>query len=120
MPNADLVVHVGVGQRDVRHDEVRDREALDHLRDDQRADVAIGSHRLIAELLENGLVDALPEGVEVDLRRHVGLRARRRLAAERHHHEGDLVEHGTTLVPRRAPRAVLALLLTPGARRATV
>jgi hypothetical protein len=52
--HADLVVDVRVRQRDVRDDEIREREALDHLRDDQRADVAVGAHGLVAHVGSTG------------------------------------------------------------------
>ena len=47
---ADFVVDVSVGDGDVGTHEMGNHETLEHLLDDERAEIHVGSHRLISEL----------------------------------------------------------------------
>jgi len=89
MADAKLVVDVRVRQTQVGDDEVSDGESLDLLGDDQCADVAVGAHGAVAEVLEHRLAHALPQGVGGNLSGDALNGEPRGLDREGHHHEGD-------------------------------
>ena len=91
--NADFVVDVAVGDRHVGKHQVGEVEALEHLRDDHRAGVLIGAHRLVAERGDDRHVGAVPKRVEVDLGRALAGLGLGGLAAVGHHHEAQGLDH---------------------------
>jgi hypothetical protein len=88
--NADLVVDVGVRNRQVGHHEIRDGEPFQHLLDDQAVHILVGADRIETQNPESRNVGFFPEVVEVDRFRGFVFRGSRGLpGAERHHHETD-------------------------------
>ncbi len=66
---------------------------------DERADVLVGAHRVVAQRFDRGPQGTIPQRVEVDLdgslaRRGIGL-----LDAVGHHHEADRAERAHTISP---------------------
>jgi hypothetical protein len=93
VPHADLVVHVRVREGDVRDHEVGKREPLDHLGDDQCANVMVGADGPVPQLEQDRRVNSVPKQVEIDPLRDTWLGPICRLLAERHDNEGDRCGH---------------------------
>src|SRR6202142_4776920 len=94
MADTHFVVDVSVGNRDIGQHEIGNREAFDHLRDDEGSDIFIRSNWIVARLVDRGTESAVPKAIKVDF---VGSFGARRdagcLDAVRHDHEANRTWH---------------------------